>query len=541
MVNDGSGFNASSSQDGCTNSSADYLQRATSAVESGDSILGIHLYLAAYERALCENLVPSEEALAGMSKAWDLAVRTKQRSLAEYIFEKLEPFWDTEEVARHADQLQQLAFDKLEEYGFDREAIEDMADMVNQDILDGAADVLCQFKESNAEYGDHTNLADGFDAVKQMLSQAFSASEEEEAEKQSSSASSTQTPQVSGMAILPATPSPKPSATTKAVAASKASAPQAPTPTAPSQQQRFDYRSLVGFDGAIARMGELGVGRSRDPEFVRFVEILNHHHGLPGIPGLGTLVFRCPAREDANYFMVATVGEMNMPAIRMRLDRNAQGQVVLCVMASADFKSRLSGLARSGFETPTAVILEDLDLWDLPDFDAFSEDLSGILQMQLSRGAREALALIQTALESPEVTVFVSASEPDQIDSYFQELLGSYRIIDIELPDNEERRDVWRYAQSQHPSLRGLDVMQLVDFSRTLSRFEILALANEAVENAYRESLAQEAFQAVRTDDIFARLANFQPLESDEYQRMEDLAVEQFRKATSDFDDLLGE
>lgn len=523
MVNDGSGFNASSSQDGCTNSSADYLQRATSAVESGDSILGIHLYLAAYERALCENLVPSDEALAGMSKAWDLAVRTKQRSLAEYIFEKLEPFWDTEEVARHADQLQQLAFDKLEEYGFDRDTIEDMADMVNQDILEGAADVLCQFKENHVNHNEQSQDADNLDAMKHMFSDALAASQEAAGETPSSA----QAPKIAGMAILPTAP-----------ASSAAPSAQGSAPAAP-QQQRFDYRSLVGFDGAIARMGELGVGRSRDPKFARFVEMLNRHHGLPGIPGLGTLVFRCPAREDANYFMVATVGELGMPAVRMRLDRNAQGQVVLCVMASADFKSRLSGLARSGFEGPTAVILEDLDLWDLPDFDALSEDLPGLLQMQLSRGAREALALIQTALESPEVTVFVSASEPDQIDPYFQDLLGSYRIIDIELPDTEERREVWRSAQTQHPSLRGLDVAQLVDFSRTLSRFEIFALANEAVEDAYRESLAKQSFQAVRTGDILTRLANFQPLESDEYQRMEDLAVEQFRKATSDFDDLL--
>lgn len=526
MVNDGSGYNASSSQDGRTNSSADYLQRATSAVESGDSILGIHLYLAAYERALCENLVPSDEALAGMSKAWDLAVRTKQRSLAEYIFEKLEPFWDTEEVARHADQLQQLAFDKLEEYGFDRGTIEDMADMVNQDILEGAADVLCQFRENHADHQEQTHEGSGsFDAVKQMLSRALSASEDEPT---ASSSSPLQTPSIAGMALIPAAP------------ASQETAPAAESASsAASQQQRFDYRSLVGFDGAIARMGELGVGRSRDPEFARFVEMLNRHHGLPGIPGLGTLVFRCPAREDANYFMVATVGELGMPAVRMRLDRNAQGQVVLCVMASADFKTRLSGLARSGFEGPTAVILEDLDLWDLPDFDAFSEDLPGILQMQLSRGAREALALIQTALESPEVTVLVSASEPDQIDPYFQDLLGSYRVIDIELPDTEERREVWRSAQTQHPSLRGLDVAQLVDFSRTLSRFEIFALANEAVEDAYRESLEKQSFQAVRTGDILARLANFQPLESDEYQRMEDIVVEQFRASMSDFDDLL--
>ena len=119
MMNEESIFGGSSFQDqnAHSNSSQAYLQRAASAVEEGDIVLGIHLYLAAYERALRENRIPSEAVLEGMTKAWDLAIRAKQRSLAEYIFEKLEAFWTPEEMARHAQELQELAFDKLEEYG----------------------------------------------------------------------------------------------------------------------------------------------------------------------------------------------------------------------------------------------------------------------------------------------------------------------------------------------------------------------------------------------------------------------------------------
>ena len=135
-------------QDSRSNSSQAYLKRAASAVAEGDSVLGIHLYLAAYERALRESIMPGEEVLEGMSKAWDLAIKTKKRSLAEYIFEKLEPYWDSNEVSRHADELQRLAFDKLEEYGFDRDAIEGMADMVNQDLMEAAPDMLCRFEKS---------------------------------------------------------------------------------------------------------------------------------------------------------------------------------------------------------------------------------------------------------------------------------------------------------------------------------------------------------------------------------------------------------
>lgn len=507
-------------QDSRSNSSQAYLKRAASAVAEGDSVLGIHLYLAAYERALRENIMPGQEVIEGMGKAWELALATKQRSLAEYIFEKLEPYWNSDEVSNHADELQRLAFDKLEEFGFDRTAIEGMAEMVNQDMMDAAPDVLCHFEESSGVAAPSSSAHE----KPQPAPAQGNESAPKEPEEAQPAAQGSREQAVKDLTSLIFGQQPD----TKA------------EPAAP--EQRFDYQSLVGFDGAIATMGELGIGRSRDPEFARFIAMLNARHGLPGIPGVGTLLFRCPAREDANYFMVATAGELNMPAIRMRLDQNAQGQAVLCVMASSDFKSRISGVPRAGFDSPTVVILEDFDLWDLPDFDPQSAEnpVQGLLQMQLSRGAREALALIQTALESPEATVLISASEPNDIDPFFWELIGpQYRIIDVELPDVEERREIWREVQAQHPSTRGLDVTRMVELSRGLSRFEILAIASEAVEEAYRESVARNRFCAVSTGAMVSRLANFQPLDSDEYRCMEDLAVEELRSSTSDFDDLL--
>ncbi len=514
-MSEGSSFGNAPSQDSRSNSSQAYLNRAALAVEQGDNILGIHLYLAAYERALSENLVPGEEVLKGMGKAWDLALRTKQRSLAEYIFEKLEPYWSADEVTEHADELQRLAFDKLEEYGFDREAIEDMADMVNQDLLDAAPDVLCEFQESEAPAPAPASAPAPAPAP-QPAAESDASKDEPDAD-----ASQMQLPNLPGL-----------SAFLGQFAPSKSEA---------APEQRLDYRNLVGFDGVIRVMNEMGIGRSRDPEFAKFLEMLNRRHGLSGMPGVGTLMFRCPAREDANYFMVATAGELDMPAVRMRLDHNAQGQVVLCVMASPDFKPRLQGLQRTGFDEPTTVILEDLDLWDFPAVDTSTPEsaVQGLIQMQLSRGAREALALIQTALDSPEATVLISAAEPKDIDPFFWELIGPYRMIDVELPSAEERRAIWREVQSQHPSTRGLDVSRMVEFSHTLSRFEIIMVANEAVEEAYRTSVAKGRFCAVPSDDVMARLASFQPLDSHEYQTMEDIAVAELRRETSDFDDLL--
>lgn len=591
MMNEESIFGGSSFQDqnAHSNSSQAYLQRAASAVEEGDIVLGIHLYLAAYERALRENRIPSEAVLEGMTKAWDLAIRAKQRSLAEYIFEKLEAFWTPEEMARHAQELQELAFDKLEEYGLDRSLVEDMADMVSQDLMDATDDVLYRYDgdvvdntalplKRSAKNGQLSSKAENDKLNEASVKGSVSSGAEQKAANQGSQSNPSDDPAsvskekdiaaLNSAALTSSSseernggvhnednagvdkgaleiesaviPSDSPLAAAFAQLTNLATG-AASKETQEAPQQQFNYRNLVGFDKAIASMAKLGVGRAKDPEFAQFLEMLNFRHGMPGMPGLGTLIFRSPAREDANCFMVATVGELGLPAVRMRLDRNAMGQVVLCVMASPNFKARLSGVSRSGFDSPTVVVLEDLDLWDLPFFDGSFDDVQSLLTIQLSRGAREALALVQAALTSPEATVLISASEPSEIDPFFWDLIGDHRFVDIDLPDEDERRKIWLSEQSQHPSMRGLNRGQLVDFSRGLSRFEIYAISNESVEEAYRESVAQNTFCAVETDKVLMRLSSFQPLESEEYKRMEDLAVDHFRKELANIDDLLEE
>lgn len=590
-MNEESIFGGSSFQDqnAHSNSSQAYLQRAASAVEEGDIVLGIHLYLAAYERALRENRIPSEAVLEGMTKAWDLAIRAKQRSLAEYIFEKLEAFWTPEEMARHAQELQELAFDKLEEYGLDRSLVEDMADMVSQDLMDATDDVLYRYDgdvvdntalplKRSAKNGQLSSKAENDKLNEASVKGSVSSGAEQKAANQGSQSNPSDDPAsvskekdiaaLNSAALTSSSseernggvhnednagvdkgaleiesaviPSDSPLAAAFAQLTNLATG-AASKETQEAPQQQFNYRNLVGFDKAIASMAKLGVGRAKDPEFAQFLEMLNFRHGMPGMPGLGTLIFRSPAREDTNCFMVATVGELGLPAVRMRLDRNAMGQVVLCVMASPNFKARLSGVSRSGFDSPTVVVLEDLDLWDLPFFDGSFDDVQSLLTIQLSRGAREALALVQAALTSPEATVLISASEPSEIDPFFWDLIGDHRFVDIDLPDEDERRKIWLSEQSQHPSMRGLNRGQLVDFSRGLSRFEIYAISNESVEEAYRESVAQNTFCAVETDKVLMRLSNFQPLESEEYKRMEDLAVDHFRKELANIDDLLEE
>lgn len=113
-----------------------YLNSAEQAAEQGNLMLALHLYLAAFERGqAAEDAVPSEAAIAGLKRAWRLACTLKERSIAEYVFERMEPYLSSDEVAACADQLQELALAKLEEFGLSRDELEDMTDMISQDMM----------------------------------------------------------------------------------------------------------------------------------------------------------------------------------------------------------------------------------------------------------------------------------------------------------------------------------------------------------------------------------------------------------------------
>ena len=550
-MNEDTNFGNVPSHDNSFNDSHDYLERAAFAVESGDRLLGIHLYLAAFEQSLLENIVPSDETLTGMRKAWDLAVAARQHSLAEYIFEKLKPYVSPDELAHKADELQDIALDRLEEFGFSREAIEDMAELINEDLMGLSPNLLYRFEEEGApspfsmmNFGAGQEETDEEEAD---LSPLDLESIEEDLRKASEAAAEENEPaegkkkekQAESEPIeLPAFPLPNLKGAKIAhidLSGKKREKKRKNT------EPRFDYAQIIGFSRAIEKMGQLGVGKMRDPEFKEFVKMLNFRHGVSRMPQLGTLVFTGAAREDLNYFMVATAGELALPAVRMRMDHNIQGQSVLCVMASPDALAGQGSSGRFGFEGPAVLILEDLDLWDMPWMELGAPDVSDFLQMQLSRGAREAIAFIQAALENPEVTVLVSASSLDTLDALFGPLLGMYRTVELDYPTDEERKAIWRNAQSEHPSMRGLDIFQLVPFSKGMSRFELYAVITEAVEEAYRRSLAKDCFCAVRSDDVLMRLSNFHELDSKEYKEIEAVIMKRFHRSMDFIDDLLKE
>lgn len=432
----------------------DYLKRAKAACDAGDPVLGMYLYMAAFEEAHVDGVRPSEDALSGLKEAWALACTQKERSLAEYIFERLEPYLSTDEITMCAQELHSLAMDKLEEFGFSRDDLEDMAQII-QDDIDGKTELL---------------------------------------------------------------------ATTSAL----------PQPTAVPQ---LDYSNVAGYVETIRTMNAMGIGMQDDPDFAKLVSMLNRLHGMPATPVLDTLLFRCDAREDANRFMMATLGELDMPTIHMRMEENFQGMPLLCVSAHAIDIPNGEGL-RDAFKAGGVLVLEDIDSWSAPGAD-MSDENGSFLMMSLTRGAREAVALVRSAVENPEVHVMATASDVGAIDDFFLDMLEPMTLVQIELPTEVERVQIWEDIAQEHPSLRGIDRDDLVRLSANMPRVDIYSAAREAVEEAYKTGLMLRRYQPVTRDNLFDKLAAYQALDSAEYAELEDEVIRDFQRDLSHIDDLL--
>lgn len=557
--------NSSPSQNNEFDSScAAYMRRAVKACAAGDEELGLHLYLAAYERGTRENGEADSDAAFALRKAWVLAVKLKERSLAEYIFEKLEPLMDPNELAVCAGQLQSMALEKLEEFGLSREELQDMADMISQDFLGAtgparlmkvehltlpsstASERAAKPAEPAPEPKPATEAATSVeDAHQAVLGASESSDDRPQAPfgsqaDEDGSAGSSETPEdpsaSDGSTSIVALDEPEseaePSDETQTMAR------EADESAVISSLENITYKDLAGFDRTIKVMRDFGIGMQDDPEFQGLVTLLNYRHGLERMPAADSFLFRSPAREDAHRFMTATLGEIGLPAIRMHMEENLQGAPVLCVMAQADNHPRLNS-SRNAFEGPGVLMLEDLDLWEAPVVDA-GDDFGGFMYATLSRGAREAINLIRSAVENPDVFVIASASDGRAIDGFFYDLLEPLTVVDIDYPDQDERRAIWLDILHDHPSMRGNNLDDLVDFSAGMPRYDMYMAAREAIEDAYKVSLMHRNYVPVTSDNLFEKLAAYQPLDSKEYKALENAVVREFgRGLDGSIDDLL--
>ena len=495
--------------------STEYLKRARAAETGGDLVLGMYLYLAAFEEAAADAASPSEDALVGLKQAWVLACSSKERSMAEYIFEKLEPYLSADEIAICADELQSLTLDKLEEFGLSREDLEDVAEMISQDILGG-----------DGFSSDGVMEAPAITGVLGLPSFALHGRSLKRSEAKAADAAPRALPAPEGAeGAQPEERAPK-------------------EPHSPLSDQAFgttgedfDYGTIAGYESVIKVMRDFGIGVGEDEEFRELVGLLNARHGLASMPAADSLLFRAPAREDANRFIAATVGEVGLPVVRMRMEENLQGMPVLCVSAQASDLPRSGGM-RNVFDHGGVLVLEDLDLWSAPSTEV-ADDVGGFFMMQLSRGAHEAINMVRSAVDNPDVYVLASAIADGEVAPFFLDLMEPLSIIDIELPTPEERVDIWMDLARAHPSLRSINRADLVRYSANMPRFDIYLAVREAIEEAYKLGLMQRRYHPLTRENLFDKLAAYQPLDSSEYRELEDRILQDFRSDLSHIEDLI--
>lgn len=669
-MTDSRGKSDAFNQGNCSESYGDYLERAAAACEAGDLVLGMHLYLAAYERAVVDPDIADGTALLGLQEAWNLACDLKERSMAEYVFEKLEPFLTGEEIAECANKLQDLALDRLEEYGFSREELEDMAEMISQDLIDGEGSIVKVESISVPHVSalgamiEAETAADDFDDLEAFevpdapdgVSELSAASEGVDSgasspaqrdfesplapskpERPSQSSLGVAIPDVNpyelhntssvgksyhaatndGTGAYVFTRDEARAAESKQVAAQKvekaaeadvgseggaaeggsrnrlgerepkrapgalqapggairqaAGAPAAApagTPQRNVKQQAvapagtslstgevkvempsmpevpavgsgaFNYQSLAGYDEVVSLMRDMGVGLQREAGFRNFVNMMNSRHGVSCMPALDTLLFRAPVIEDATRFVDATIGELGLPVLRMSMEEGFQGNPMLCVTTLGDSRPRMNH-ARNRFEGPGILVMDDLDMWTMPQLPDGVEGIAGFMMANMSRGAREAVNLIRSAVEDPDVFVFATATIDGEVESFFYDLLEPITIIDIASPTDSERGQIWAEIMREHPSMRELDRAALVRLSAGLPRYDIFMAARAAVEEAYKFGLSQRKYVPVTPQNIFDKLAVCHPLDSDEYRAIEEEVVRDFRNDLEHLEDLM--
>lgn len=506
---------------------------ALEAKKEGDFRLALHLYLAAYEAFNSQkNDFTSEKAMSMLSDAWDIACGLQDRVLAEHVFELMEPYLDTEETQDKLAKLQELTFARLAEFGLSTESLEEMAQLMgSQAFLDNAID-FSHIESLPLPFPDMQAflISDGEATKTSSLEQKQGTNTTSDGGAITNRAA--QTKESSNLVL------PLPTLARKDAVVKSTNLDPVESIKDTNLDETLTYHELVGYDSIISLMRDFGVGMQHDAQFQEFISMLNNRYGLDHMPATDTFLFRSPCREDAYRFMMATVGEIGYPCIRMRMEEGVQGLPMLCVLAPQEYKSK-NNFMRNGFEGPGVVLLEDLDTWVSPLSEPSTDDLNGLIMVNLSRGAREAVNVIRAAVENPDVYVLASAGNAVDIDPFFYEMLEPLTVVDIDYPNTEERAAIWDEITRFHPSLSDINREQLISFSSSLARYDIYMAAHDAIDDAYKASLSSHEYVPVTADNIFDKLAAYQPLDSKEYKALEDAVVDDFQKEIQSIEDFL--
>lgn len=300
------------------------------------------------------------------------------------------------------------------------------------------------------------------------------------------------------------------------------------------------FKNLVGYGNAIKQAKSYGIGMQNSAKFKNLVTVLNEKHGIENMPACDTLLITSPALEDAHEFTLACAGELELPIVRMKMEETPQGSTALCVMSQAGNQPKMDR-SKTNFEGPGILLIEELDAWDVPDTQPHANDLGGIIIATLSRGAGDAINLIRNAVDNPDVYVFATATDASEIAPFFLNILGPSLNIDVAVPTKTERFQIWQQILEKHPSVGAVNLESLISLSAGLPRFDICMAAQEAVEDAYKESLKSRKYVPVTPANMFEKLAAYQPLESKEYKKLEQVLIDNFKTDLENIDDILAD
>ena len=494
-----------------------HANEAHKAQDSGDIRLAVHLYLAAFEEASADGGEPDQSDIDNLRTALELAFDQKERSLAEHIYDRLEPYMTDEELGTYEVRLQNLALDKLSEYGISRTELENVADMISDEIgasvklrsvtpiahIEAEAEVIDDDEPEDDE--ETPQLEDVVPSIEDFMKNPQQAME-----------------RIAG-AIM------------GAAQGDDQQAAKAPAKNA-RKNNVFDFSSLVGFDAAIEAAHGVGLCVDNDPAYTELIKELKAKHGVDGLSGAGSFIVRTSSRDDASHFMDAVVGELGYPAMRVSMVDAGAGVPVLQVNVSSDRHPRFSQ-GRFQFDTPSTLVLDDVDLWapQLLEMCLASEVEDQQVAASI-RQARESICMLKGAVENPGITVVASVGSDMPDSQALNELLYPMRIVDIYMPTDQERRDIWDQLADRHPSMRCLNRQKLTELSRNLSRCELQLVARDSLEDAYRAGLRAHRYVPVTQDIVFERLASMQPLDSEEFSSLQEAVVQEFRAGIEDLE-----
>lgn len=508
----------------------EYMERAVRARALGDNMLGLHLFLAAYGQASSADAAPTGLGLSALKEAWALALKLKERSLCEYIFEKMEPSLSAAEVKSCSASLQGLALDKLQEYGITMKDLHDMSEAVAREMHEGSAlpagiHEISMFPGVLGPSGIGNPAAMRVDRAAtdempdQIPPQPADVPGEDEAVRAQQDGGSAH--------AHPAAPAPQPAA--------------ADAPFLQFGPQTLRYTDLAGYANAIREAKALGIGQERDPRYSRLVQDLNAAHGLAEPPALDPILISAPVREDAARFAYATVGELDLPLFRMFVEDNPHGLQALCMAAQAnnDFKfDRRTG----SFVGKGILLLEDVDLWEIPVIpEPTDEGVNAFMAAQMSRGLREVYNFIRAAVDDPDVRVLVTCQSDGELSPFFLDLLEPFKEVAIDMPNPGERASIWMQLVNDHPSLSGISVAMLVKNSANMARYDIYMAVADVLDESYRDDLNNGKASPVKASRLFEKLAAYQPLDSEEYRTLEEAIISDFRSDLANIDELLNQ